>query len=239
VIEDPVRLWIFDNSSSRRINESGTYKAGFLDLDVPNFDILRPFTLSGWILNGRQIGVNAALSIECKETPYSLVQIGGWSATKKWKALRRLPQEDGTRWLVSESQINLNKWQHVTHVQTRDQLLLFVDGILVAHSTTLPVAVSVPVSQVCPRLVSAYMCCRLTYEQLRLCIGRAAFNGEICDQWDGAIENVKLWDHALSSVRVLNQSLCPFLMQPQADILQQANMQHRPNPGGWGAPRYV
>jgi hypothetical protein len=36
--------------------------------------------------------------------------------------------------------------------------------------------------------------------QLRLVLGRAANRDRPCDQWDGAIENVKLWNRALTSV---------------------------------------
>jgi hypothetical protein len=36
--------------------------------------------------------------------------------------------------------------------------------------------------------------------QLRLCIGHATHGGHVRDQWDGCIENVNVWDRALSSV---------------------------------------
>jgi hypothetical protein len=35
---------------------------------------------------------------------------------------------------------------------------------------------------------------------MRFCIGRGAWADKKCDQWDGAVENVKLWTRALSQV---------------------------------------
>jgi hypothetical protein len=135
------------------------YQAGYVHLDIPDFDITYPFTLSAWIINGRQIGVNAALSLECVEVPYSLVQIGGWKQTYMWKALRRSPRvvtanttehkkstaDSGSQvvekpmnmWIASKYSIKGNDWQHITYVETHDKLLLYVDGILVAHAESL------------------------------------------------------------------------------------------------------
>jgi hypothetical protein len=134
------------------------YQAGCIHLDIPSFDITNPFTLSAWIINGRQIGINAALSIECVEVPYSLVEIGGWEQTYMWKALRRSPvvtanatddkkstvdstsqvaETPMSMWIASECLINGNDWQHVTYVESHDKLLLYVDGILVARAESL------------------------------------------------------------------------------------------------------
>jgi hypothetical protein len=35
---------------------------------------------------------------------------------------------------------------------------------------------------------------------MRLCIGRSALEDKQCNQWDGAVENVKLWARALGEV---------------------------------------
>jgi hypothetical protein len=35
---------------------------------------------------------------------------------------------------------------------------------------------------------------------MRLCIGRSALEDKQCNQWDGAVENVKLWARALDEV---------------------------------------
>jgi hypothetical protein len=64
----------------------------------------------------------------------------------------------------------------------------------------------------------------------------------MCDQWDGAIENVKVWDRALSAVRIFrNYCRDGGLVRanaPQAEIEGEADFLHRPAPGGWGKPRY-
>jgi hypothetical protein len=125
--------------NSRYDQEDNGHQAGFVNLDLPQFNIADPFTLSGWILSGRQIGINAALTIECVEAPYSLVKVGGWNESCEWKAYRLTQpvEKPAISWLKSECKIKHNEWQHITFVQTHDKMLLYVDGILVAHAAAL------------------------------------------------------------------------------------------------------
>jgi hypothetical protein len=121
---------------SRYDKEDNGHQVGFVNLDLPQFNIAGPFTLSGWILNGRQIGINTALAIECVEAPYTIVKVAAWANARVWRAHRKTQpvKNPAISWLKSECKIKHNEWQHVTFVQTYDKMLLYVDGIVVAHA---------------------------------------------------------------------------------------------------------
>jgi hypothetical protein len=75
--------------------------------------------------------------------------------------------------------------------------------------------------------------------QMRLCIGRSAWNGKQSNQWDGSIENVKLWARVLNEARPAIRKPFPLLMLKQDELAKEADELNTPEVAGYGKLRYA
>jgi hypothetical protein len=100
----------------------------FVQHDLPDFEPTADYTVSAWILSGKQGCIAMALCIECVELPHSLLCIGEWGRDGR---LQAVVHHGGSIWMRGKSgSLPREQWLHVAVTQSRDQLSLYINGRL-------------------------------------------------------------------------------------------------------------
>jgi hypothetical protein len=138
---------------SRYQNRDSRRMTGFMQLDLPDFDPSKDFTVSAWIMGGNQGGNAIPLSIECAEESCALLDIGTWDRQDIIKVLRRTLRVPAATtpsvaiWINSKITYQQDVWIHVAYVEYRGRMFLYMDGVIAA-SGSLPVVEHNKVTQV-------------------------------------------------------------------------------------------
>jgi hypothetical protein len=112
-----------------------------VQLDLPEFDPSKNFTMSAWILGGTQGGNAVPLSIECIEESRSLVALVSWDRQDIFHVIRRTSRAPVAKTSPVETLISSHvkfkqeEWMHLSYMEQDGRMLLYMNGVMAASGS--------------------------------------------------------------------------------------------------------
>ncbi|KDQ53877.1 hypothetical protein JAAARDRAFT_415217 [Jaapia argillacea MUCL 33604] len=155
-------------------------------LDV-RFSLSSPFSLSCWVLSGDRRHASTFLSIESPEWKWSLVALSVGNGQSYFTGKIQHGGNNVTDEILvhaTRMPIVVNTWYNVALVREMERLRIYVNGT--EHDSAPIPWESAAVSAIRPRL----------------CLGTGATEDRRSGQWDGQMQDTRVWDRALSGDEV-------------------------------------